>query len=134
MAKRVRQLKLHEFFLCDFDRDTFLSALQGVPQASVAAKIDEFSALKLFAQDPFQVLQEHLIEKLAHGPDRRQVTLKQPDTSIYFMHLNQQDANRALEQAMTTVQKSNEYWTATVSRWMDEAMENSRGTMRYFKL
>ena len=32
------------------------------------------------------------------------------------------------------IQTSNEYWTTTVSKWMEEAMENCRGTMRYFKL
>ena len=88
MTKRARALNLHEFFLCDFDRSEFLSALPGLSQADITAKIEEFKSEKLFSKDPLVVLQDHFLDKLAHGPDRRQVTLKQPDTAIYFVHLN----------------------------------------------
>ena len=91
MSRRVRSLKLYEFFLCDFDKNAFLSALQNITQAILNTKMDEFTKLDLFSLDPFKVLQEHLIEKLAHGPERRQVTLKQPDSAIFFMHLNHQN-------------------------------------------
>ena len=62
------------------------------------------------------------------------MTLKQPDTAIFFVHLNQQNVTMAIEQVEKLVQKSNEYWTAKVALWLTEAMKNSQGTMRYFKL
>lgn len=76
MTKRARALKLYEFFLCEFDRNQFLSALPGLSSAYVKAKIEQFNSQKLFGQDPLIVLRNHFTEKLAHGPERRQVTLK----------------------------------------------------------
>lgn len=42
--------------------------------------------------------------------------------------------SRAIEQVEGLIRRSNEYWTTTVTMWIDEAIENSTGTMRYFKL
>lgn len=84
--------------------------------------------------EPGQVLRKHFLEKLGQGPARRQVTLKQPDTAIFFAALCHQNVTVAMQKAEQLVQESNRHWTATVTRWVDEAMENCRGTMRYFKL
>ena len=46
MSKRALALKLHEFFLCDFDKADFLSCLPGLKQEQVKAKLDEFNKLE----------------------------------------------------------------------------------------
>ena len=88
MTRRAQLLKLEEFFICNFDKDAFMSALPGLPKEQVLEKIKEFDQLGLYQKDPFQILQDHFLDKLAHGPERRQVSVKLPDAAIYFVHLN----------------------------------------------
>ena len=56
MTKRAQMLNLHEFFLCDFDRNAFLGSLPGLSSATVMAKIESFTKDELFSQDPYEVL------------------------------------------------------------------------------
>ena len=65
-----------------------MGALPGLPNEQVLEKIKEFDRLGLYQKDPFQVLQDYFLDKLAHGPERRQVCVKLPDAAIYFVHLN----------------------------------------------
>ena len=56
MTRRAQLLNLHEFFLCDFNRNSFLGSLPGLSSATVMAKIKSFNKDNLFNQDPAQVL------------------------------------------------------------------------------
>ena len=55
------------------------------------------------------MLRNHFTEKLAHGPERRQVTLKQPDAAIFFVHLNQHNVSLAIEQAQGLLKLSDQF-------------------------
>ena len=96
MTRRAQSLRLEEFFICNFNREEFTNALLGLQSDVIRQKIKEFNALSLFQKDAFKVLQERFIDKLAHGPERKQVCLKQPDAAIYFVHLNNQNVSNAV--------------------------------------
>lgn len=67
---------MHEFFLCDFDKASFLRQLPGLTSQLIFAKIEEFKKLGLFQKDAFKVVQEHFLKNLGEGPKRRYVSLK----------------------------------------------------------
>lgn len=135
MRKRVYRLNLHEFFLGSLDREAFMASMQGLGSQVVQAQVEAFRKKGLFSKDPFAVLQEHFLDRLAHGPQRRQVGLKLPEGAIFFTYLNNQNVSRAMEQVEDLLRRSNDHWTHKINQeWIPEALECCRGTMRYFKL
>ena len=52
MEQRAHNLNLHEFFLCSFDRDSFMRALPGLSTSQLQAKVEELKSMGLFEMDP----------------------------------------------------------------------------------
>ena len=79
-------------------------------------------------------MQDQFIENLGHGPDRFQVKLKMPEAAVFFTHAFNQNVTMAIQEVETLVQTFNEMWRNRISKWVDEGMENCRGTMRYKRI
>jgi len=71
MSRRVQSLRLHEFFLCDFNRSSFMGTLHSLSGQSTAAQIEEFKKRGFFAKEPIEIVKKHFLENLGHGPHRR---------------------------------------------------------------
>ena len=118
MTQRANALKLHEFFLMEFDEATIKEqikqALTNDVTAVVTAILAEIASSSQTNQDMFEVFEEELIENLGHGPNRRQVSLKMPEAAAYFVHVNEGSHERALAQIKDFIIRHNNRWTIRV--------------------
>jgi glycogen debranching enzyme len=87
-----------------------------------------------FMKNGFETFKAEFIINLGHGPKRRSVDIKMPDTLIFFTLLHNQNVTLALDEIESLVRQSNQFFKTKVPVWMYGAMENVRGTCRYYKL
>jgi hypothetical protein len=57
-----------------------------------------------------------------------------PESLIFFTLKHDQNVSLALDEIASLVRQSNEMWQTTIAQWLDEAVENVRGTVRYYKI
>ena len=57
-----------------------------------------------------------------------------PECLVFFTLLNSQNVTIAIEQIEALVSESNKAWHRRVEEWMHQALENVRGTIRYYKI
>jgi len=72
--------------------------MQGLKVDEVERIVDGFKKDGLFDKPRFEVLQEHFIAKLGHGPEVRQVTLKLPEAAVFFTYAHHQNVTNALNE------------------------------------
>jgi hypothetical protein len=111
-----------------------MKQIQAIPKNEVDKLLDQFETQGLNQMDHFQVLEDKFVEGLGQGPDRQQVRLKMPEAAVFFVRANGQNVTRAIEEIEDLVERHNSKWSEVVGGWVHGAVENCRGTIRYWKL
>lgn len=136
MRKRLTKLNLGEYFLCDASQKSILEKLPKIKGAEIEEfKNNIFPRIKTdFDRNKLVAFQENFLINVGHGPNPRQVDLKMPDALIFFSILHNQNVTLAVQEIAKLVQDSNTYWTNKIPEFLTEALENIRGTIRYYKI